>query len=89
VKCQVSSMSSRSHIFSMPRRQDSGFSKFLEAPDQATYDALAASATGSVTAFAHELTVALLGHPARAGEMAVMDVARAFRLALGVDAEQD
>jgi hypothetical protein len=42
-----------------------------------------------VTAFAHELAVALLGHPTRPGEMAVMDVARAFRLALGVYAEQN
>jgi hypothetical protein len=39
--------------------------------------------------FAAEMTVPVLRHPASAGEMAVMDTARSFRLGSGIDAEDD
>jgi len=42
----------------------------------------------SVPTFADELTIALLGHPARAGEMTAVHELGALRLAFRVDAEQ-
>jgi hypothetical protein len=38
---------------------------------------------------AQELTVSMLRHPSGAGEMALMDTARSFRLNNGIDAEND
>ncbi len=39
--------------------------------------------------FAHEMAIALLGQPARPRQVGVVDVPRAFRLAVRVEAEQD
>lgn len=69
---------------------DSRLQRATEVPKAATGDAGEASRFRSMrTALAHEQAVAVLGHPAGTGEMGVVDMARAVRLALGIEAEQD
>src|SRR5690606_37558467 len=61
-----------------------------EVPKVATRDAAEASQFWLVgTALADEQAIAMLGHPAGAGEMGVVDMARAVRLAVWIEAEQD
>src|SRR3546814_7542910 len=51
--------------------------------------ASAALLVGSTATFSDKLTIAVLGHPACAGEMCVMDAPGSLRFAVGVETEQD
>src|SRR3546814_19226129 len=51
--------------------------------------ASAALLVGSTATFSDKLTIAVLGHPACAGEMCVMDAPGSLRFAVGVEPEQD
>src|SRR3546814_20389417 len=51
--------------------------------------ASAALLVGSTAPFSDKLTIAVLGHPACAGEMRVMDAPGSLRFAVGVETEQE